>query len=374
VAIQWLHVSAIGAWIGGLGALLIAVGGTPSDHRAEAIRRFSTIAGILLVVVIATGATRAFQEIGAWSRLITTPYGRLVLLKIGLLATLATLGYFNRYRSVPEAAQTLEGLRRIGTGEVAVAAVALAITATLTQTAPARVGGEPAVESKIVATGSDFATSMRARLEVSPGFPGLNRFALTLRDYDTRYPVAADRVSLRFRSSSRPDVATSMLAMTRRRRDEIYRAQGTNLSLEGRWVVVAVVERGVSSVEIPLVVTLRIAPQRVRTIEAPGQPTLYSIELPQGVVLDSYLDPGRPGFNEVHATFINASGQELPIPGLATISVSRKGERRLSLPVRRFGPGHFIGDATLQEGAWDIEVTAATAGGQVLQARFKVRV
>jgi copper transport protein len=374
VAIQWLHASAIGAWIGGLGALLSAVGRTPSDDRAAAVRRFSTGAGILLAVVIATGATRAFQELGAWDRLLTTPYGRLILLKIGLLATLAILGAFNRFRSVPQAAQTLQGLRRIGSGEVAVAALALALTAILTQTAPASFLQDTGALSRVVATGSDFATSMRARLEISPGLPGLNRFALTLSDYDTDDPVVADRVTLRFRSAGRPDLSTSTLTMTRQYLDRIYRAQGTNLSLEGKWIVVAVVETGVSSVEVPLVVTMRGQPQTVRTIEAPGQPTLYSIGLPQGVVLDSYLDPGRPGFNEVHVTFINVGGQELPIPGLAAIVASRGGEGRTSLPVRRFGPGHFIGDATLTEGAWEIEVIAATADGQVLRARFRVRV
>ncbi len=374
VAIQWLHVSAIGAWLGGLAALLIAVGETPSEDRAAAVRRFSTVAGILLAAVIVTGATRAVQEVGAWNRLFTTPYGRLVFVKIGLIAALAVLGWSNRFQSVPQVAQTLRGLRRIGTWEVAVAAVAFGVTAFLTQTAPASFSGAADGTGVVVATGSDFATSMRARLEVAPGFPGLNRFTLSLRDYDTGYPVVADRVSLRFRPSGRPDVAPSTVTMTRRRRDQTYQAQGTNLSLDGRWIVIAVVERGVSSVEVPLVVNMRAQPLKVRTIEAPGQPTLYSIDLSGGVVLDSYLDPGKSGFNEVHVTFISAAGQELPIPGLAAIVVSTRGQGRIVLPVRRFGPGHFIGDATLTGGTWEIEVTAATADGQVLKARFRVRV
>ncbi len=371
VATQWMHVSSIGAWLGGLGALLIVVGRTPTTERAAAVRRFSTVAGILLVVVIATGATRAIQGVGAWDRLLTTPYGLLVLLKIGLVVPLVILAWFNRYRSVPQSAQTLQGLRRIGTGEVAVAAVALAVTAILTQTAPANVAGGDT--GAVLATGSDFATSTRARLEVSPGYPGLNRFTLTLRDYDTGYPVVADRVTLRFRSAGRPDLAPSTIVMNRQRRDQTYHAQGPNLSLDGRWIVVAVVERGANSVEVPLVVDLRSQEPKVRAIEAPGQPTLYSIELAGGVVLDSYLDPGRPGFNEVHVTFISTGGQELAIPGLAALVASRDQER-IALPVRRFGPGHFIGDATLSEGVWDIEVTANTADGQVLKARFRVRV
>jgi len=114
-------------------------------------------------------------------------------------------------------------------------------------------------------------------------------------------------------------------------------------------------------------------PQRVRTIEAPGQPTLYSIDLPGDRVLDAYLDPGKPGFNEVHATFIDAKGGELPIPSPAAIIATRNGGPAQPLAVRRFGPGHFIADATLGPGDWQIDVTATASDGATLEARFPIR-
>ncbi len=368
---QWTHFAAIGAWLGGLAALLLAVRGAPDGEKAAAARRFSTVAGIALAVVAVTGTVQAVHEVGAWERLTTTPFGRLVMLKGGLLLALAMLGAVNRYRSVPVAGRSLTGLRRVGVAELVVAALALATAATLTESAPASYVGGEAGPAPLVASGSDFGTSVRVRLQVAPGFPGPNSFVASVRDYDTGRPVVASRVSLRFTFRERPDVGQSTLDLARSGDGE-YHGQGSNLSLEGEWTVTVVVERGVNSVEVPLTLATRSRPLQVRTIEAPGQPTLYSIDLPGGRLLDLYLDPGRPGFNEVHATYISASGQELPIPRTATMTVSRGGQGPSPLPVRRFGPGHFIGDARLGPGDWELDVVATTVDGDVLRTHLTV--
>jgi copper transport protein len=373
VAVQWVHVMSVGAWLGGLAALLSALGATPDAEKAAAVRRFSTGAGILLVLVAATGTVRAVDEVGGWNRLATTPYGRLVLLKAGLLLLLALLGSINRFRSVPAAVRTLAGLRRVGIAELAVAALTLAVASVLTQTAPANFAGAPAATAApLVATGSDFGTSVRVRLEAVPGFPGPNQFTVSLRDYDTGHLVAADRVSLRFTAQDRPDVGASTLTLARRP-DGAYDGQGSNLSLEGRWNVAVVVERGINSAEVPLALAVHALPQRIHSIAAPGQPTLYSIELSGGRVLDTYLDPGRPGFNELHATYIDAAGHEIAIPQLAAMTASRPGGAPVTIPVRRFGPGHFIGDAQLGPGEWLLNIAVTTSGGEVLQGHLSVR-
>src|SRR5207237_837611 len=45
VAAQWVHVMSVGAWLGGLAALLAALGATPNAEKAAAVRRFSAGAG-----------------------------------------------------------------------------------------------------------------------------------------------------------------------------------------------------------------------------------------------------------------------------------------------------------------------------------------
>ncbi len=43
--------------------------------------------------------------------------------------------------------------------------------------------------------GHDFGTSVKLSLAVSPGSAGFNTFAVTVTDYDTGAPVAADGVT-----------------------------------------------------------------------------------------------------------------------------------------------------------------------------------
>jgi copper transport protein len=373
IADQWVHITSVGVWLGGLAALLVALGRTPTERKAVAARRFSTVAGIALGFTALTGVLRAVDEVGQWSALVTTDFGRLVVAKAALLLVLAALGAFNRYRSIPAVLDTLRNLRRVGATELAVAAAILGITGVLTGLAPPRLVGQAAQTAggAIVVDGSDFATSVRVHLEVTPGFPGANRFVARIRDYDTGRPVAGARVTLRFEQPQRPAIGPSTLALTPAA-GGVYQGEGANLSLNGTWSIVVLVERGLESTEVPLTATARVRPEVVRTISAPGQPTLYGIDLPGGITLDTYLDPDKPGFNEVHATFIDAKGGELPVPRPAVITVAGPGEAPRALPVRRFGPGHFIGDARLGPGTWRFEFTATAQDGSPLQATLTV--
>ena len=101
VGAQWIHFIAAGIWIGGLGALLLAIRGLEGDVRGRAVRRFSGMAGITLGAVVVTGVVRSITEIDSWSELFSSGYGRAVLIKVLLLCGLAGLGAINRYRNVP---------------------------------------------------------------------------------------------------------------------------------------------------------------------------------------------------------------------------------------------------------------------------------
>jgi copper transport protein len=367
---QWLHFVAIGVWVGGLAALLVAVRGTPDAENARLVRRFSTAAGVALAVVAATGVLRAIDEVGSWQALFASDFGRVALVKAALLLVLAGLGAVNRYRSVPAAAVTVRGLRRVGGTELAVAAVVLAVAGVLTGLAPpSLIGGAARPVPAVTATASDYATTLRVHLEVTPGSPGPNRFVARITDYDTGRPIAADRVTLRFTAPERPDIGASTLDL-KRAADGTYQGQGTNISLDGPWLVIAVIERQRTAVEVPLAVTTPTPPQAVRILQTPGQLTLYYIDLPRGRVLDAYLDPGKPGLNELHLTFIDAAGGELPIPHLPQILAGASRSAPVSLSARRFGPGHFIADARLTKGDWRFDVVVTTASGETLRAHF----
>lgn len=370
VAAQWGHFLAVGVWIGGLAALLLGVRGAPSQEKAAAVRRFSAVAGVALAVVAATGVLRAVNEVRGWGGLFSSGYGRVVLIKALLLVGLAGLGAVNRYRSVPEAATNLGRLRRLSRGELILAAATLAAAAVLSSISPPYELGRPAAAAggAVVARGTDFATSVRARLEVSPGMAGLNRFVLRVTDFDSGALVRADSVSLRFTYLDDPSVAPSELDL-RGAEDGTYTATASNLSLDGRWRVIALVQRGGSSVQV----TLEVA-TRCRTTAAPGgpgQPTLYASEVPGGLSVQMYVDPGRAGLNEVHATFFDRTGTELDVSGTPTITATRAGRAPTRFEVRRFGAGHFVADARLEVADWRFNVAGASDDGQALRACFE---
>jgi nitrogen fixation protein FixH len=98
-----------------------------------------------------------------------------------------------------------------------------------------------------------------------------------------------------------------------------------------------------------------------------------------------YLDPGTPGSNDVHATFFDASGAELPVSS-AAISITPAPVTGAATPepgttpapgalaVRLLEAGHFVGTATLEGGTWDVRIDATAPDGQSASAQLQVNV
>ncbi|MHB8572063.1 MAG: CopD family protein [Candidatus Dormibacteria bacterium] len=136
IGIGLIHVAAVGAWIGGLGVLLVAVWGAPGEDKARLIRRFSSAAGVCVGLLALSGLGAALFEIQAPEQLLTTDYGRLLVAKTALLMVLALLGAINRYRFVPAAISSLTGLRRTAVTELGFAAMVLTLSGILSGTEP----------------------------------------------------------------------------------------------------------------------------------------------------------------------------------------------------------------------------------------------
>jgi uncharacterized membrane protein len=357
---QWVHFLAAGVWLGGLAALLVGIRGKPDATKASAVRRFSLVAGVALVAVVVTGVIRSINEIGSWSALFTTGYGIAVLVKAGLILALAGLGAVNRYRNVPKAGTSLKGLRKISRGELALAMAAVGTAAILaTLVPPAQVPAEAGPPPGLTATGSDFGTSVRVKLEVSPGSPGPNRFSLTATDYDSGEPVEAD-VKLRFRSLAVVG-AESELALTATD-DGVYEATGSNLSFGGPWALSAVIQQSTDSAEV-LLELATVCPAIQIDSPKPNLPVVNVVDTPDGGSVEGYLiDLGRDRF-EVHFTFIAPNGKEVPVKGLPTITAWKQGAAPLTLDPIPLTSGHFIADAQLEPGDWRFDGTAPSAGG-----------
>lgn len=363
IATQWVHVVAGGVWLGGLGALLAGVRGEPDDTKARAVRRFSTAAGVAIFVVAGTGLVRALDEIPSWSALFSSAYGRLVIVKSALLAGLGGLGARNRYRNVPRAARTLSGLRRVSRGELTLAVAVVGAAALMASVSPPYEGAAGRAAPEVVASGTDFARTVGVRLSAQPGTAGSNRFQVRLAEPGEGAPVGADRVALRFSYLGESDVGESTLEL-RPTGEGRFSAQGSNLSLAGRWEVTVILQRGAGSTEIPLVLGTSCGARSIG-----GDPAIYSVDLPSGSV-QGYLDPGAAGQNEVHVTYFDDAGAELEVEDDATITASR-GPDSMDLEPRRLGPGHFVAGAELEAGRWRFDFAATATDGSPLAACFE---
>jgi nitrogen fixation protein FixH len=198
---------------------------------------------------------------------------------------------------------------------------------------------------------------------VTPGTVGPNRFAVRVSDYDTREPVDADRVSLRFSAADRPDVAPSALRL-KRTGAGLYEGEGTNLSLDGDWAVTVLVERGVDSVDVPLELTTRRPEQKVDISRTPGLPTIYTVSLAGRGKVQVYLDPGAPGDNELHVTFVDGDGRERSVDDLEVTATGSEGSAE-TLDLRELSPGHFAATTNVTKGTWRYSLTAVANGVRV---------
>jgi copper transport protein len=368
VALQAGHVVVGGLWIGGIVALLLGMRHLEGAARARAVSRFSGAALWLVVLLGLSGIGRAINEIDSWHGLFSTSYGQVVIAKSALLVALIVLGAVNRYRYVPRAGDTTSGLRRVMSSELVLVAAVLALTGILSGVAPARsVAASTPVQTSVVSTGSDFGRTVRLRLSTTPGSGGSNKFELKVSDFASGAPVSAT-VSLRFHFLGPVDVGTSTLALARASAGT-YRAQGTNLSIGGVWTVTALIQRGTASVEVPLTVATRVT-QQVVVSAAPGQPTLYTITLAQGRSVQFYVDPGKAGADEVHATFFENGGDFKGLNGYSVVATPPNGQP-IGLDNRLLAVGHIVSDAQLTPGAWRFDVWTHTSSGELVWSYFE---
>jgi copper transport protein len=389
VAIQWLHVVAAGWWIGGLAALIVAIRGRDPADGAALVRRFSNWAAAGLGLVIGTGVLRAIAQIGTLDALVGTDFGRIVIVKTGLLGLLAAFGAVNRFRNVGRAMRSLRPLRITGSVEVSVGLVVLLATALLVNAAPpasagsasGSPGASPAAPAPVITTGSDFGTTVRVRLAVSPGAAGTNRLDASVTTYDGGSPAPVNSVSLRFASASRSGVASSTLALAPTNgaggaggpvAAGSFAASGDNLSIDGIWRVTALVSGPSGAVEVPLIVATRVE-SAIDVNSTPGAPTIYTVHLTGNRTVQLYLDPGRAGGNDLHATFFDAAGTELPTT-TATIAAGPPGGASAILNPRLLEPGHFVVQVSPAAGKLAVDVTAPAPGGEVLHGHLEMDV
>ena len=130
-----VHLVGISVWVGGLVAFL-GLARQRIDHLAVVAHRYSQTAMIAYIAVALSGLGNAWVRFASFSDLWLTAYGRLVLVKVGLLGLLGLFGYVQRRKTLP----LLENgsrwpLIRLATVEILVMATTFGVAAALSRTA-----------------------------------------------------------------------------------------------------------------------------------------------------------------------------------------------------------------------------------------------
>jgi putative copper export protein len=133
-ALHTLHLAVTGAWLGTVVVLALASGRVASAAGTRAlaaiISRFSPWALVCAAAAVASGVVLAWMYVGSVAGLLGTFYGRLLLVKLAVVATIGACGFLNWQR----ARRGNSPHRGLITAEAAFAVAAIVVTALLTET------------------------------------------------------------------------------------------------------------------------------------------------------------------------------------------------------------------------------------------------
>jgi uncharacterized membrane protein len=273
VLADFIHLSAAAAWLGGLlllPSLLWQAHHIPEitpvhrGHLLLLVQRFSLLAGFSVFVILLTGLFNSLVELPGLSSLWETTYGRVLMVKLGLVALALGIATLNN-RLVHGRMARLEDydqlsrLNRQVAVEAGVSLVLMLSVAVLVQTSTPRssttnaASTRPALPFTAIANADD----LYLHVQVAPNQVGDNRFWLHLYHEDGSPVGEVQLVQLRFKFRD-ASIGQSSVDLEPLGQDT-FAVEGAYLSQPGTWDLSAYIRRrGLDdtlaqvSVEVPL--------------------------------------------------------------------------------------------------------------------------
>ncbi|MFC8143754.1 copper resistance protein CopC [Streptomyces paradoxus] len=334
-----LHLLAVAAWLGGLGALLVALYRAPADTPVDrpAVRRFSQVAFGSVLVLIATGTYQSWRQLGSWSAFTDTRYGQLLLAKIGLVVVMVGVAWISRRwtgrlaETAPVEAAAVREKERVGAGNETAGDVD--ITAAGDGDAPAESEGD-----------SDLGTDEH---------PGTERAAQLARQQAAR--DAARQKRMRDADPNRFGLRRSVLAEA-----------GIAVVLLAVTTVLTQTEPGRTEQEAKAA-----SSSSASASSDTGASGALTLNMPfdtggedgKGIVTID-LDPARVGDNEMHVFVERPNGRAFDIPEVK-VEFTLKAKDIGPLPVvpDHIATGHWSANGVQipMAGDWQVDVTVRTS-------------
>ena len=258
LAADAIHLAAAGAWLGGLPALALLLGAARRDPGALAAAaarttaRFSLLGIACVALLTASGIANSWFLLSGPGDLITTPYGKVLALKIALFAAMLSIAAANRFYLTPRLADpaAMRALQRNCLAELGLGLAVVFLAAVLGTLAPAahhRGNTEIPSDAAFVHIHAD---AVMADVTVAPGRVGradvrIHLSSENLADFSAR----AVHLALRPPEADRPVVASDATLAA----DAVWTVSGIELPRPGIWTAV-----------------LSIAPQQGAIVELDG--------------------------------------------------------------------------------------------------------
>jgi len=190
ILVDLAHLVAGAVWFGGLVGLALAL---PSLVRreslaAEIVSRFSTWGAVTLAVLVSAGLILTWRIVQSWDNLWHSPFGHLLLVKVGLVMIIAAVAMVNRFVLLPRSRAAVGHeanlrvsllVRQAVLAEVALIVAVLLVTGFLVDRSPQVdqdvAGGGTGTRSALIGGYRVFAT-------LAPSTVGSNRLRLQIQD------------------------------------------------------------------------------------------------------------------------------------------------------------------------------------------------
>ena len=228
-----LHILMAGIWFGALWLLLAMSGGNTESHiLVHALRQFSSRATVVVAILLVCAGVLSWHQLdGMPGFMLSSEYGRWLMLKLSLVIVVLILAARNRWRHTPVVEHGEHGgaLRTSIRAEIIVMGLVLAVTTLLASTPPP----ERPIERQTFTLTSRADPELKAKLILMPGHVGMNTVEILFSN--NKGTLMPPEVTLHWASA---DAGIEPLKQVAEKTMEgVYQVADVNLLIPGKWEI-----------------------------------------------------------------------------------------------------------------------------------------
>ncbi len=266
---DWLHLLAVGAWLGTVPGLLLLARLSRGEHRREtvidALRRHSRIALVAAPIVALTGLANSPIVLGDSRDLVASGYGDLLIAKALLFSVAVAIGSANFFLVKRGA---MRRVLQLVLGEVLIGALAVVVAATMVTIQPAA-SRVPVLSTSAIGTMHLYGAAgpVTVHAAISLPSPGEQQYQLSIADAASGADVTdVQKVFMVFTPPPDSNLPAERIELKAQPPPGLWSVDGAYTPIVGDWTLGVIVRREGQrdvSTSFALPVQQPLPPQRV---------------------------------------------------------------------------------------------------------------